>query len=223
MSLDLDEAELEFDRLSAGLDVQAALAFSQNRAAVLGLPLRRLIHLSTVGELAARYADVFFVDLDTIHRKYVRQACQAAGYAHETLAQGTTFEELTGVVDEAVARLVSAVTPDVRLPHPERVFALSNRVGLAEAGAQLVKFADLVSESQIQVEQVDSNPAGARDWVAEALAVLGCLKRITDSHLRSRVVELKTTVHALERRLRDLKQQEKLANGRRRSADRATA
>lgn len=209
MPIDLDDAELEFERMSQGIDVQAALAYAQHRATVIGLPMSRMIHLSAVGELAGKYADVHFIGFDTLHRSYLRQACTAAGYLHETLLQGSSFEDIVEVVDEGVARLVSAVTPDIRLPFPERVEFLANRVGLAEASAQLVKLADLAHECQVRIEAVEADQAAAKDWLSEAATTLSSLHKINDSKLKSRVVALKESVRSLELRLKTIKLREK--------------
>ncbi len=209
MPIDLDDADLEFERMSQGIDVQAALAYAQHRAAIVGLPMVRMVHLSAVGELAGRYADVHFIDIDTIHRRYLRQACTAAGYLHETLLQGSTFEDVVEVVDEGVARIVSAVTPDIRLPFPERMEFLANRVGLAESCAQLVKLADLAHECQLRIQGVEVDQAAAKDWLTEASLTLASLHKINDSRLKSRVTALKESVRGLETRLKAIREREK--------------
>jgi hypothetical protein len=69
--------------------------------------------------------------------------CRAAGLLHETLLAGKDFEDLIDASDEAVAKLVADITPDVRLRRPKRCEVYANRVGLAPVPAQLVVLADL--------------------------------------------------------------------------------
>jgi hypothetical protein len=209
VSLDLDDNEIEFERLSQGLDVQAALAYAQHRATVLGLQSSKLLHLSVVGELAGKYVDVYYIDYDTLHRRYLRQACQSAGYLHETLLQGSTFEDLVTVVDESVAKLVSAVTPDVRLPHPERVQIFSNRIGLSEAAAQIVKLADLFHECCYRLEQVEVDQQAAKDFLTESSVTLSSLHKVHGSNLAGRITLLKEQMRELELRLKAIRTREK--------------
>ncbi|NIN63607.1 MAG: hypothetical protein GTO63_02595, partial [Anaerolineae bacterium] len=56
---------------------------------------------------------------------------------------GGNYEDLIYVADETVARLVSALTGDRRIPKPKRMDLLANQIGLGGAPAQIIKLADL--------------------------------------------------------------------------------
>lgn len=201
----MDDHEIEFDRLHASIDRQAVIAFAQHRTLLAGGDTTRLVHLNTVGELAGRYAEALHADLDFVEKRYRRQVCEAAGFLHDTLLQGCDFESLVSLADEAVAKVVAAVTPDVRLPAPKRMMMLGNAIGLAGGDAQLVKLADLRHEAVLKAAAVESDPVGVRAWLSEASEVLSCLHQLRNTPLVTRIDAVKAAVGDLDDRTRSFR------------------
>ena len=106
------------------------------------------VHLYAVGELAAHYASLTSDSIPDFPQRYRISVCRVAGYAHQLMESGCSFEDVVQIADEAVARIVAAVTPDVRYPEPRRMELFANQVGLAPVDAQLVKFADIGHQLQ---------------------------------------------------------------------------
>lgn len=203
MSEPVTDHDVEYDRLSSGLDLQAALAFAQHRSTLLGQPAVKLVHLSAVGVLAAKYAAVYYRDEGFLEQRYHSRVCEAAGYLHEVGLLGCVFEDLVAVADEAVAKVVAGLTPDGRLPFPDRVQRYANQVGLGAAPVQLVKLADLRHDCKQQFELSQSRPADVRDWLEEAREVLACLHKLSGTPLASRIASVKAEVLALDRQTKD--------------------
>lgn len=193
-----DEIDVEYDRLTSGLDRQAVLAFAQHRSTLFGCNPVKLVHLNAVGELAFRYADVFFLDIDLREKKYFKQLCEAAGFLHEVMLQGCGFEDIIDLADEAVAKTVAQITPDMRCPGPKRNQLLSNQIGLASHAAQLVKLADLRHDCLVYSKLTETEPAKVRVWLNEATAVLGSFNKLRQTPLEKRLLGLKQDVAKLD-------------------------
>lgn len=197
-----EEIEQDGDRLAAGLDRQAILAFAQHRALAAGEPVSGLVHVTAVGELAARYADAFYADRgEWLEGRYRRRVCESAGFLHEVMNQGCDFESVTGVADEAVARVVAAVTADCRVTLPRRLLLLANQVGLADVDAQIVKLADLRHTGRTLAGGPADDPR-LRAWIAETTVLLGSFVRLKNTPLASRLGSLRAELHGLESSLR---------------------
>jgi hypothetical protein len=200
--LDRDDQETEYDRLHMTLDREAVIAFAQHRCTLLGHAPDKLIHLAAVADLAQRYAAILYKDADFTEQRYRAQVCAAAGFLHEAMLHGCDFERLVEVADEAVARVVAAVTPDVRQPVPRRVQLLANQVGLAGGDAQLVKLADLRHDCTCYAHLTESDPGRVRDWLEEAREILTCLHQLTGTTLSSRIDAVREEVGKLDRATR---------------------
>jgi hypothetical protein len=148
MRSDNYEQEVEFDRLCDSLTGKGSdelvMRLHAEHSQIGGGS--KQIHLHAVSELAAQYADHFYSANDFNAHRYWILSCRLAGMLHEAMEWGATFEDITSVADETVARLVASITPDRRLPRPKRLELYSNQVGLAPAPAQLIKLADLQHE-----------------------------------------------------------------------------
>lgn len=200
--MDLDEQEQEFDRLHSSLDRQAIIAFAQQRSAILGYRSAEALHLMAVGELAGKYVDILCYGEDRLATRYRRQVCESAGFLHHAMLQGCAFEEVAGLSDEAVARIVSACTPDVRQPGPRRRMLLANQLGLSGREAQLVKLADLRHECSHHEKHADVDPGRARIWLDESFPLLSHLRHLLDSRLAQRVGALRAAMNRLDARLK---------------------
>jgi hypothetical protein len=137
------ESQTEYDRLGSSLDRQKILAFAQHRAVMHGDQPGKASHVAAVGELAKRYVQLLCPDTDALERRYRAKVCEAAGFLHESLLQACSFELVVNIADEAVARIVAAMTPDWREPQPKRLILLTNQIGLASDDTQLVVLADI--------------------------------------------------------------------------------
>lgn len=198
----LDDREFEYERLSATLDRQAILAYAQQWSIRHTCSLDSLKHIAAVGELAARYTDVLEDDIDFMEQRYRRQVCESAGFLHEAMLQGCKFEDIIRRADEAVAKVVSAVTPDIRAPFPIRIRDIANRVGLGGEMAQIVKLADLRHECGLKEQLVESDPARVREWLEEAMSLINSFHAIAATPLQTRVVALKKALETLDTKTR---------------------
>lgn len=201
----VDEQELEYERLQINLDRQAILAFAQHQAQLMGGGVERLAHITAVGELCLKYVKALDPDADPMAQKYFCSVCEAAGFLHETMQQGCDFEALVAVSDEAVAKIVASLTPDVRLPRPRRAALLGNQLGLATLHTQLVKLADMRHECAVRLKQAESDPQAARDWLTEEDAIYGCLTKLHNTNLHLRLVALKREAAKLDAATRSYK------------------
>ena len=195
---DLDDREFEYDRLATSLDRRAILAFAQQCSIRNMCSMDNLKHLSAVGELAARYADSLEDDIDLMEQRYRRQVCEAAGYLHEAMLQGCRFEDIIRLADEAVARTVSSITPDIRSPAPVRTCDAANRVGNGDVMAQIVKLADLRHECGRKEAMAETEPGKVREWLHEAVVIVGSFHKLTHTPLAARVGALKRALEALD-------------------------
>jgi hypothetical protein len=200
--MDADELNLDFDKLRSSLDIQAIAAFAHNRCALSGGSSNRVNHLSEVGDDAYIYAGAIYTAVGLAELKYCRQVCQAAGLLHECMLQGCTFEDLVDVADEAVARVVATITPDVRMPRPKRLMMLANQIGLAPATAAAVKLADLRHDMSLLGLDNDINRDSVKLWIEEAQVVSDSFHKLRTTPLKSRLVELKSLIDTAEQSLR---------------------
>lgn len=196
--LDRNETSLDYDRLCSALDRRGIEAFAQYRAILIGGQPDKVAHLAAVGELARRYALLYYRDGDILEKKYRTAVCEAAGILHESLEQGCRFEDLVGAADESVARVVAGLTADVRLPGPKRMLLLSNQVGLGSVDVQIVKLADLRHDCTVHARFAESEPVRVRDWLEEATAVASSFHKCAESSLASRIKSLKLDLRELD-------------------------
>jgi hypothetical protein len=140
------DREVEYDRLREGLVWLEIEGFARSvhvtQSYIDGSP--KMTHLRHVSDEAGKLAEQFYIGCDDLfEQKYVCIVCRAAGLLHEVMLAGKDFEDVVEASDEAVANVVSEITPDVRLPRPKRVHHFLNRVGLASVPGQLIVLADL--------------------------------------------------------------------------------
>lgn len=212
MEVDSFEGEIEYERLAAAVAHQAAEDFVRDRHAAQrtwdGAP--RLVHLYAVSKLAEDYADLFFREHDFYSHAYHKLVCRLGGLLHESMDWGATFEELTEVGDEAVARVVADLTADRRLPRPRRLRVLANQVGLSLASAQIIKLADLLHDTVRLSEILRKRPTVelgklTRLWVEEARELFQVLSKIKESVFLARpIASLKTAIVELDQRARQV-------------------
>lgn len=175
--------EVEFERLRAHINLEKirnflSLAFSAETKIDKS---KTLTHLFSVATLARRHAETFFVDLHRADRSYQCDVVEATGLLHESMTAGFTFEDLIQHADEAVAKHVSDITPDIREPEVKRSVLYVNRVGHAEEVAQTVKLADIQHELvlwQKYAKQPNNCYFLIKNWCYEAREVLASLHKI---------------------------------------------
>jgi len=146
----------------------------------------KLIHLHAVSELASQYSNTFYDEQDFNTQRYWGLSCRLAGLLHESMDWGGTFEDITSVADETVARMVSSLTADRRLPRPKRLELLANHIGLGEPAVQLIKLADLQHEcfhllGQNLIKSNDAVLAISEDWLNEARLIIRSMVKIRES------------------------------------------
>jgi len=213
MEVDSFEDEIEYERLMAALTCQAAENFIRDRHASQrtwdGAPL--LTHLYAVSKLAEDYADLYFRDEDFYGHAYHKLVCRLGGMLHESMDWGATFEELTDVSDESVARAVAALTADRRLPRPKRLQILVNQVGLAMPTTHIIKMADLLHDTVRLNEAFRRRPTIelarlTELWIEESREVFHVMDKIKESaYLSQPVVNLKTSIAELDKKCRQLR------------------
>ena len=182
------DTEVEYERLREGLvweDING-FAGSVHAAQTHVDGSSKLTHLYVVSDLAGRYAARYFEEagVEPFEQKYLAIVCRAAGLLHEAMAAGKDYEELVGVSDEAVARVVASLTPDVRLPRPKRLQVQANHWGLASEAGQLVALADLQHTAaglQRLAERKDPPLDRVRVAAAEGRVLLASLGKLTGS------------------------------------------
>ncbi len=167
----------------------------------------KLIHLHAVSELAAQHANNFYVEHDFNAQRYWTTSCRLAGLLHESMDWGGNYEDLIYVADETVARLVSALTGDRRIPKPKRMDLLANQIGLGGAPAQIIKLADL----QHDCFHLLGLPLGRPDemllelmgeWLDDARLILRSMVKIQESPLLdAQVADLRVKMSQLSERL----------------------
>ncbi len=216
--MDTDELDLDFDKLRSSLDIQAIAAFAHNRCALAGGSPNRVSHLSEVGDDAYIYAGAIYTAVGLAELKYCRHVCQAAGLLHECMLQGCTFEDLVSVADEAVARLVATITPDIRMPRPKRLMTLANQIGLAPLTAAAVKLADLRHDMSLLGLDGDISRDSVKEWIEEAQTLSDSLHKLRTTPLKGRLIELKSLIDTAEQSLR--RPGKKKSTGRSQSCDR---
>lgn len=209
-----DERDIDYSRLAAGLDRERILTFAQQLAIaasvrpITSAPLTtarspgggsRAEHLLRVANLSVRYVDILYQGGDKLEARYFRKVCEAAGFLHESLTQSCSFEELVAISDEAVATLVSSITPDLRESAARRIVSYSNRVGMARREAQLVVLADLRHEYDLHVSAGKANLPSAKIWAEEAVEVIMNLRALRNTRLESRVQVLRSRLVNLEK------------------------
>jgi hypothetical protein len=167
----------------------------------------KLRHLFAVSELTARQVDVYCQDRDVYEHRYYRRVCRAAGLLHEAMGVGASFESLTDAADEASAKVVAELTPDLRMARPKRLIVYANQVGLASAWAQLVVLADLrCNAACFKCACVREGLDLLRERVEEARAVLQSLGKLQQTRglapvLQALVVELREQEKEVKRRI----------------------
>lgn len=188
MRSDEYEQEVEYERLCDSLTGKGSdeLALRLHAAHMQIGGGSKLIHLHAVSELAAQYADLYFTEHDFNAHRYWTLSCRLCGLLHESMEWGGTFEDVTSVADETVARMVAALTADRRLPRPKRLELLANQVGLAAPATQLVKLADLQHDcfhltGLNLLKESDAQLNILADWLDEARLLLRAMARIRES------------------------------------------
>lgn len=193
----LDEVDADFVRLATDLDRQKIIAFAQQRSLLLHSP-DKLVHLAAVADLAQRYVDVVYGKGNPIESSYWKKACEAAGFLHETMMLGCSFEEVVDISDALVARLVANTTGDQREPLNKRADLLSNRLALADTACRLIKLADLRHDLALQQKLAETDPNPVRLWIEEAEIVVNGLRQLQTTGLRSRYKALVEAIVDLE-------------------------
>lgn len=202
-----DDQEIEYDRLYSTLDRAKIIAFAQHRASMISFQAGRSVHLMAVGELAAKYVAILYPDTDRLERLYRTRVCESAGFLHETLLQACSFEDVVLLADEAVAKMVAALTPDMREPSPKRVKLLANQIGLADRDAQVVMLADLRHECDRHSRLAATEPAAVAAWVDHAFSLLSHLRKLNETPLHSRVRSLRDKLGELDATVRKPRRQ----------------
>ena len=126
--------ESEYGNLANALDIDriSRFAVSVHAAQRHFDGTSKVSHVYAVSAaLAVKYAQICFLDLPKLEKRYTETVCPAAGLLHETMLNGKDFEAVSEEADEAVARLVAAVTPDARAARPKRYQLFGNAIGLA--------------------------------------------------------------------------------------------
>ena len=194
MDADLDDQEVEYERVKEGLvwkDAEKlARALHTNSKHTDGTP--KLAHLYTVSELAGRYAARFFADSSLMEQRYLASVCKFAGLLHESMVAGADFETLVKHADEAVARAVADLTPDCRMPRSARYELFVNRIGLAEPHTQLVALADMqhtVAALATWPISTNAEMRQLRTRIDELQPVLASLGKLESSHVIAKPVQ----------------------------------
>lgn len=200
-----DDQVIEYERLYSSLDRQSIIAFAQHKAATVGYQVGRSVHLMAVGSLAAKYVNVLYPDSDIVEKRYRHRTCEAAGFLHETMLQACTFEDIVTLADEAVARMVAAMTPDIREPAPKRIRLLANQIGLADRDAQVVMLADIRHDYDRYLKIAESDLESSLAWCGDAMSLLSHLRKLNETPLHSRVKLLRDDLLAMDRRLKILR------------------
>lgn len=198
MRSDNYEQEVEYERLCDALTGKGCseLAMRLHGAHTQIGGGAKLIHLHAVSELAAQHSGHFYAENDFNENRYWSLSCRLAGVLHEAMDWGGNFEDVTAVADETVARIVSSLTADRRLPRPKRFELLANQIGLAAPAAQLVKLADLQHDcfhlcglNLTKSSDAQLNIIG--DWLDEARLLLRYMDKIRAStQIDSQFVDL---------------------------------
>lgn len=187
MRSDNYEQEVEYDRLCDSLTGKGSdeLVLRLHAAHTQLGGGSKLIHLHAVSELAAQYAVQFYNEQDFNAQRYWGLSCRLTGLLHEAMEWGGTFEDVTSVADETVARMVASLTADRRLPRPKRLELLANQVGLSSPGVQLIKLADMQHDCfhMLGMNLLKSNDgmlALIEDWLDEARLVVRSMGKIRE-------------------------------------------
>jgi hypothetical protein len=188
MRSDAYEQEVEYERLCDSLtgkgSDELALRLHAAHSQIGGGS--KLIHLHAVSELASQYAGYYYAEHDFNAQRYCSLACRMAGLLHESMDWGGTFEDITSVTDETVARMVASLTADRRMPRPKRLELLSNQIGLGGPTVQLVKLADMQHEcfhlcGQSLNKSNDTMLVIIEDWLDEARLLIRSMAKIRES------------------------------------------
>jgi hypothetical protein len=188
MRSDNYEQEVEYERLCDSLTGKGSdeLALRLHAAHIQLGGGSKLIHLQAVSELSAQYADQFYAESDFNAQRYWGLSCRLTGLLHESMEWGGTFEDVTRVADETVARMVATITADRRIPRPKRLELLANQIGLGNPTVQLVKLADLQHEcfhlcGQNLTRANDGMLAIIEDWLDEGRLLVRSMAKIRES------------------------------------------
>lgn len=221
VSLDeTDERDNEFSNLADQLKIDWVGTYCRNLHARHtrdnGSPLWG--HLQAVSLAARKLVEDFYQTASVSESRYWVKVAQAAALLHESqLRCGTSFEDISGVGgpgDEAVARVVGALTPDVRVPRPLRNERLANSVGRGGPIAQIVKLLDLRHDAIMYTELHRQRAPMIReqifDFCMEALHVLDSLTEIQEhrwsqkvlDEMMARLTPLQDEYHCPKRRVR---------------------
>jgi hypothetical protein len=206
-----DDRQVEYDRLFHSLDRQKILAFAQHSSSMATMQpgyhgwaaAGRIKHLMIVGELAVRYVELLCASEDRLERRYTSHICEAAGLLHETMRQSCNYEDIVDLADEAVAGIVAAVTPDVRVSRPQRIRLLCNQIGLARREAQVVMLADLRHEYDEYSNPFKVGQLEARLWSDNASVLLSHMRGLVDTPLECRVRKMRARLNELDRSIKN--------------------
>lgn len=123
--------------------------------------------------------------LRTVETKHIATKTDlvaAAGALHDTIEDcGVTYDDIATRFGDNVAKIVSAVSNDKRLPKDERITEYCDRLWHADIYAQVVKVADIIDNAQscYDLLKVDrSRRSFANNWIGKARRMLGSLNTI---------------------------------------------
>jgi hypothetical protein len=193
-----DERDTEYANLADQLKIDWVATYSLNLHArhvrADGSPLWG--HLQAVSRAARKLVEDYYQMASVSESRYWVKVAQAAALLHESQQRcGTSFESISGVdgpADEAVARVVGALTLDVRVPRPLRNEMLANAVGRGGPVAQIVKLLDLRHDAIMFTELHRQGTPMIRteifDFCMEALHVLDSLTEIREHKWAQKVL-----------------------------------
>lgn len=205
MSMQLLKPEKASDKKRLNTDRIRIAAMSHFLPHVcLGCPYD-MTHPEKVGQLARAWADLLFLDEVTSDGPDLLRIAQCSGYLIYHIRLGRSFEDCNALADHSVATVVARLTPDIRLPLPNRRTLLHASVAsfheeLADV-VQLVKFCEieLLVRSmefmwpELGHESTRSHPL--KDWAEEQICLLKAFERLES---REKILP---SMHNLVRRL----------------------
>lgn len=123
---------------------------------------------------------------------FVSPAAEAQiGYVHcgallhdvvESGNGGCTFDDIVGASNIVVAKLVSMLSYDARLPAPRRIDEYAARLGIAEVEVKIIKLLDLIDDTEMVLAlydryESDALCTGVERWAIGARRCLGAISR----------------------------------------------
>jgi hypothetical protein len=161
-------------------------------------------HLQAVSRAAKKLTEDFYREASVAESRYWVKVAQIAGLLHEAQLRcgvAASFEAISargGAADEAVAKAVGSLTPDVRVSRPYRNELLSNSIGRGGPVSQIVKLVDLRHDVVMLVclvrDKVPMILDPVSDYCLEARAVLESLNDLKTHDWSRRVVQ-ETRLH----------------------------